>query len=193
MNNKINFNLNDYDFLISKSLEIILGLAFLIFGIWIIKKFIISLEKLLKKKNIDPSLVSFLKSLLSISLQIALIISVLSMIGVEMTSFLAILGAAGLAVGLALKDTLQNFAAGVMILFFKPYRVWDWIEFEGISGSVKEIQIFNTILTTIENKRVIFNSLKDCLDRQSKKDVATETPPPPCKLEQFIKTLIFLN
>ena len=66
MNNKINFNLNDYDFLISKSLEIILGLAFLIFGIWIIKKFIISLEKLLKKKNIDPSLVSFLKSLLSI-------------------------------------------------------------------------------------------------------------------------------
>ena len=150
MNNKINFNLNDYDFLISKSLEIILGLAFLIFGIWIIKKFIIGLEKLLKKKNIDPSLVSFLKSLLSISLQIALIISVLSMIGVEMTSFLAILGAAGLAVGLALKDTLQNFAAGVMILFFKPYRVGDWIEFEGISGSVKEIQIFNTILMNIQ-------------------------------------------
>ena len=95
MNSKIDFNLNDYDFLISKSLEIILGLVFLIFGIWIIKKFIVGLEKLLKKKNIDPSLVSFLKSLLSISLQVALIISVLSMIGVEMTSFLAILGAAG--------------------------------------------------------------------------------------------------
>ena len=116
MNNKIDFNLNDYDFLISKSLEIILGLVFLIFGIWVIKKFIVNLERLLTKKNIDPSLVSFLKSLLSISLQVALIISFLTMIGVEMTSFLAILGAAGLAVGLALKDTLQNFAAGVMIL-----------------------------------------------------------------------------
>ena len=155
MNNKIDFNLNDYDFLISKSLEIILGLVFLIFGIWVIKKFIVNLERLLTKKNIDPSLVSFLKSLLSISLQVALIISFLTMIGVEMTSFLAILGAAGLAVGLALKDTLQNFAAGVMILFFKPYKVGDWIEFEGISGTVKEIQIFSSILTTIENKRVI--------------------------------------
>ena len=107
------------------------------------------------KRYIDPSLIPFLKSLLSIILQVSLIISVLSMIGVEMTSFIAILGAAGLAVGLALKDTLQNFAAGVMILFFKPYRVGDWIEFEGLSGRVKEIQIFNTILTTIENKRVI--------------------------------------
>ena len=82
-----------------------------------------------------------------------------------MTSFLAILGAAGLAVGLALKDTLQNFAAGVMILFFKPYKVGDWIEFEGISGTVKEIQIFNTMLTTIENKRVIVpNGLLHALD-----------------------------
>ena len=72
-----------------------------------------------------------------------------------MTSFLAILGAAGLAIGLALKDTLQNFAAGVMILFFKPFKVGDWVEFEGMAGTVKEIQIFSTILTTIENKRVI--------------------------------------
>ena len=155
MNTKIDFNLNDYDFLISKSLEIILGLVFLIFGIWIIKKFIVGLEKLLKKKNIDPSLVSFLKSLLSISLQVALIISVLSMIGVEMTSFLAILGAAGLAVGLALKDTLQNFAAGVMILFFKPFKVGDFIDYEGTKGTVKEIQIFNSVLMTVDNKRVI--------------------------------------
>ena len=101
------------------------------------------------KRNIDPSLIPFLKSLLSIVLQVSLIISVLSMIGVEMTSFIAILGAAGLAIGFALKDTLQNFAAGVMILFFKPYRVGDWIEFEGLSGSVKEIQIFNTIIINI--------------------------------------------
>ena len=71
-----------------------------------------------------------------------------------MTSFLAILGAAGLAIGLALKDTLQNFAAGVKILFFKPFKVGDWVEFEGMAGTVKEIQIFSTILTTIENKLI---------------------------------------
>ena len=150
-----NFNLTEYDFILSKSLEIIFGIVFLFIGLWIIKKFIQGLDRLMTKRNIDPSLIPFLKSLLTIVLQVSLIISVLSMIGVEMTSFIAILGAAGLAVGLALKDTLQNFAAGVMILFFKPYRVGDWIEFEGLSGRVKEIQIFNTILTTIENKRVI--------------------------------------
>ena len=150
-----NFNLTEYNFILSKSLEIIFGIIFLFIGLWIIKKFIKALDRLMTKRNIDPSLIPFLKSLLSIVLQVSLVISVLSMIGVEMTSFIAILGAAGLAVGLALKDTLQNFAAGVMILFFKPYRVGDWIEFEGLSGSVKEIQIFNTILTTIENKRVI--------------------------------------
>ena len=75
-----------------------------------------------------------------------LIISVLSMLGIQMTSFVAILGAAGLAVGLALSGTLQNFAGGVMILLFKPYKVGDIIEAQGYTGSVKEIQIFNTIL-----------------------------------------------
>jgi len=155
MENIKNFSWSNYDFILDKSIDIVFGIIFLIFGIWIIKKSIRGLENLLNKKNIDPSLISFLKSFLSIALQIALIISVLSMIGVEMTSFLAILGAAGLAIGLALKDTLQNFAAGVMILFFKPFKVGDWIEFGGMAGTVKEIQIFNTILTTIENKRVI--------------------------------------
>ena len=126
-----NFNFTEYNFILSKSLEIIFGIVFLFIGLWIIKKFIQGLDRLMTKRNIDPSLIPFLKSLLTIVLQVSLIISVLSMIGVEMTSFIAILGAAGLAVGLALKDTLQNFAAGVMILFFKPYRVGDWIEFEG--------------------------------------------------------------
>ena len=131
-----NFNLTEYNFILSKSLEIIFGIVFLFIGLWIIKKFIQGLDRLMTKRNIDPSLIPFLKSLLTIVLQVSLIISVLSMIGVEMTSFIAILGAAGLAVGLALKDTLQNFAAGVMILFFKPYRVGDWIEFEGLSRNI---------------------------------------------------------
>ncbi len=148
-----------YTYLLNLIIEyaprILLGFVFLIVGNSAIKKVINILEKFLSSKNIDKSLVPFFRSLLSITLQVALIISVLSMIGVEMTSFLAILGAAGLAVGLALKDTLQNFAAGVMILFFKPFKVGDFIEYEGTQGTVKEIQIFNSILTTIDNKRVI--------------------------------------
>ena len=153
------FSPDNYNFLINATIEfvpkIILGIIFLFVGLRIIKKILDVLGNFLNTKNIDESLVPFFKSLLSITLRIALIISVLSMIGVEMTSFLAILGAAGLAIGLALKDTLQNFAAGVMILFFKPFKIGDFIEYEGTRGTVKEIQIFNSILTTIDNKRVI--------------------------------------
>ena len=144
-----------FNLIIEYSPKILLGLIFLFVGNRAIKRVINILEKFLNNKKIDKSLVPFFRSLLSITLQIALIISVLSMVGVEMTSFLAILGAAGLAVGLALKDTLQNFAAGVMILFFKPFKVGDFIEYEGTQGTVKEIQIFNSILTTLDNKRVI--------------------------------------
>lgn len=152
-------NTDNYNFLFNSIVEyspkILLGIFFLFFGLRLIKKSISVLDNFLKSRQIDESLRPFFKSLLSITLQVALIISVLSMVGVEMTSFLAILGAAGLAVGLALKDTLQNFAAGVMILFFKPFKVGDFIEYEGTQGTVKEIQIFNSILTTIDNKRVI--------------------------------------
>jgi small conductance mechanosensitive channel len=93
--------------------------------------------------------------IISILLKIMLVISVLGMVGVEMTSFIAILGAAGLAVGLALSGTLQNFAGGVMILIFKPFKVGDLLEAEGYLGTVKEIQIFNTILVTPDNKTII--------------------------------------
>ena len=144
-----------FNLIIEFAPRILLGIVFLFIGLRIIKRSINVLEKFLNSKKIDKSLIPFFRSLLSITLQIALIISVLSMVGVEMTSFLAILGAAGLAVGLALKDTLQNFAAGVMILFFKPFKVGDFIEYEGTKGTVKEIQIFNSILTTVDNKRVI--------------------------------------
>ena len=152
-------NTDNYNFLFTSIVEyspkILLGIFFLFFGLRLIKKSISILDNFLKSRQIDESLRPFFKSLLSITLQVALIISVLSMVGVEMTSFLAILGAAGLAVGLALKDTLQNFAAGVMILFFKPFKVGDFIEYEGTQGTVKEIQIFNSILTTVDNRRVI--------------------------------------
>jgi small conductance mechanosensitive channel len=106
-------------------------------------------------REVDPSLIPFLKSLLGALLKIALFVSIASMVGLEMTSFIAILGAAGLAVGLALQGTLANFAGGVMILLFKPFKVGDVVEAQGYTGAVKEIQIFNTIMTTPENKIII--------------------------------------
>ncbi len=126
-----------------------------IIGIWIIKFLVKGLTRLMNKASLDPSLVPFFKSMSAIALKVLLAISVLSMVGIQMTSFVAILGAAGLAVGLALSGTLQNFAGGVMILIFKPYKVGDFIEAQGYSGSVNAIQIFNTILKTPDNKTII--------------------------------------
>ena len=135
--------------------QLVLALLVLIIGLWIIKIIVKSLTRLMEKKNTDPSLIPFLKSLLSILLKVMLAISVLGMLGIEMTSFIAILGAAGLAVGLALSGTLQNFAGGVMLLIFKPFKVGDFIDAQGFMGTVHEIQIFNTILKTPDNKTII--------------------------------------
>ena len=129
-------------------------------GVWIIGSLVIKLlnkcfESLLNKKDIDDSLKPFLKGIVSALLKVMLVISVLTMLGIEMTSFVAILGAAGLAVGMALSGTLQNFAAGVMILIFKPFKNGDFIEAQGHIGIVSEIQIFNTILKSLDNKTII--------------------------------------
>lgn len=127
----------------------------LIIGLWFIRVITNGLAKLMKARNVDDSLQPFLRSLLNIALKTLLVVSVLSMLGIEMTSFVAILGAAGLAVGMALSGTLQNFAGGVMILIFKPFKVGDVITSQGYTGSVYEIQIFNTILKTPDNKHII--------------------------------------
>ena len=127
--------------------------------LWIGWKLIKWLDKLLlkifTKKNLDVSLNSFLRSIIIIALKVLLIITVAGMIGIQMTSFIAILGAAGLAIGMALQGTLQNFAGGVIILLLKPYKVGDYIEQGGISGIVKEIQVFNTLLITLDNKVIV--------------------------------------
>ena len=136
-------------------LKLLGAIVVLIIGLWIIKAIMNKVSKTMEKKETDPSLRSFLLSMLSIILKILLFISVLTMLGIEMTSFIAILGAAGLAVGLALSGTLQNFAGGVMILVFKPFKVGDFIDAQGYMGTVKEIQIFNTILTDLDNKTII--------------------------------------
>ena len=111
--------------------------------------------RLMEKREVERSLRTFVISLTSILLWVLLLISVLGMVGIEMTSFIAILGAAGLAIGLALSGALQNFAGGVMILLFKPFRAGHFIEAQGHMGTVSEITIFNTILKTPDNKTII--------------------------------------
>jgi small conductance mechanosensitive channel len=128
--------------------------------VWIVGSIVVkflakTFSRLLDKRNIDASLKPFLTGIVGSLLKVMLVISVLGMVGIEMTSFVAILGAAGLAVGMALSGTLQNFAGGVMILIFKPFKNGDVIEAQGHTGSVSEIQIFNTILKTPDNKTII--------------------------------------
>jgi len=135
--------------------KIIAALAVLIIGSWIVKGIAHGAEKAMGKAKLEPSLRPFLSGIIRILLKAMLIISVLGMLGIEMTSFIAVLGAAGLAVGMALSGTLQNFAGGAMILLFKPFKTGDVIEAQGFIGSVSEIQIFNTILKTPDNKTII--------------------------------------
>ncbi len=134
--------------------KLILAILTLIIGLWVIGAVLKGLGKVLEKREVDPSLTPFLKSLLSIFLKVMLVISVISMVGVEMTSFIAIIGAAGLAVGLALQGTLQNFAGGVIILLLRPFKVGDVIDAKGYLGTVHQIQIFYTIIHTFDKKVV---------------------------------------
>ena len=136
-------------------IKLIGAIVVLIVGLWVIKAIMKGIRKTMEKRDMDESLKPFLLSMISMLLKIMLVISVLTMLGIQMTSFIAILGAAGLAVGMALSGTLQNFAGGVMILIFKPFKVGDFIEAQGYMGAVKEIQIFITILTTPDNKTVV--------------------------------------
>ncbi len=125
--------------------------------IFVVGRFLISfikklVSKLLVKRNIDASIQSFVKSLVNILLTILLIIAVIGKLGVETTSFAALLASAGVAIGMALSGNLQNFAGGLIVLLFRPFKVGDWIESQGVSGTVREIQIFHTIFTTSDNK-----------------------------------------
>ena len=135
--------------------KLLLALMTLLIGFWIISKVAKGLEKVLSLRKVEATLQRFLSNMMAGTLKVMLIISVASMIGIETTSFIAMLGAAGLAIGLALQGSLSNFAGGVLILFFKPFKIGDVIEAQGYVGVIKEIQIFNTIVTTLDNERVI--------------------------------------
>lgn len=152
-----------FDDLMSKLIDgaVTLGIRLLIavivfyLGQFIIKKLYKISSKVLEKRGVEASLTSFLLSLLRIVLLFILVVTIVGILGIETSSFVAIFASAGVAIGLALSGTLQNFAGGVLILLTKPYRVGDYIEHNGLSGTVKEIQIFSTIINTPDNKIII--------------------------------------
>ena len=131
------------------------ALLVLIIGMWLAGGVTKLIRRALEARKVDPTLTPFISNLVSWMLKAVVVISVASTLGVQTTSFVAVLGAAGLAVGLALQGSLSNFAGGVLILIFRPYKVGDLIEAQGEIGIVDEIQIFTTIMTSPENRRVI--------------------------------------
>ncbi|WP_163716688.1 mechanosensitive ion channel family protein [Mangrovibacterium lignilyticum] len=144
-----------YELILVYGPKIVLAIIVLVVGLWIINRFTKVSRKVMTARNVNVSLIGFVSSLANLGLKALLLISVAGMIGIQTTSFIAVLGAAGLAVGLALQGTLANFAGGVMVLIFKPYQVGDLIQAQGHLGVVKEIHIFVTIMLSPESKTII--------------------------------------
>jgi small conductance mechanosensitive channel len=140
------------EILVTYAPKVIGAIITLIIGLWLVKIIVKNVRRTMERRKVDASLIPFLSTLLSVTLKILLFLSVIGMVGVEATSFIAILGAAGLAIGLSLQGTLQNFAGGVVLLILKPFRVGDVVDVKGFLGTVKEIQIFYTIVNTFDNK-----------------------------------------
>jgi small conductance mechanosensitive channel len=135
--------------------KLALAIITLVIGLWAIGKLTNFVKASMKRSKMDETLIPFTSHLISWTLKVLLFVSVASMVGIATTSFIAVLGAAGLAIGLALQGSLANFAGGVLILIFKPYKIGDLIEANGHVGTVKEVQIFNTILLTPKNEKVV--------------------------------------
>ena len=135
--------------------RVLLALVTLAIGWWLINRLTAKLGQLLALRKADLALQGFISSLVNIILKVLLVVSVASMIGIQTTSFVAAICAAGLAIGLALQGSLANFAGGVLILLFRPFKIGDWIEAQSVSGTVDSIQIFHTVLRTSDNKTVI--------------------------------------
>ena len=141
--------------LISLGLRILAAILIFYVGKFIINKIYSVARAIMVRKDFDRSLISFLLSFIRITLLFLLIITVIGVLGIETSSFIAIFASAGVAIGMALSGTLQNFAGGVLILLLKPYKVGDYIEFGELKGTVREIQIFNTIINTYNNDRIV--------------------------------------
>ncbi|ALI99854.1 mechanosensitive ion channel family protein [Rufibacter tibetensis] len=142
------------DFAVLYGIKVLVAIFILLVGLWLIRRITNFTYALMTRKNVDPSLRPFLRNILNIVLLVMLIMVVIAQVGLEVTSFIAVLGSAGLAVGLALQGSLSNFAGGVLILTVKPFRVGDFIEAQGQKGTVNLINIFNTVIITDDNKTV---------------------------------------
>jgi small conductance mechanosensitive channel len=154
--------------------KILLALAIYVIGKWVSKRLTNTATKLMNAREVDPTLVAFLKNVLYAILLAAVILASLDTLGLPVTSLIAVVGAAGLAIGLALKDSLGNFAAGVMLVLFRPFSKGDVVEIAGVAGKVEEVRIFNTILATPDNKQVIIPNAQvtaDTITNYTAKDV----------------------
>lgn len=136
-------------------LKLLAAIAIFIIGGWVAKGVVRFIERLMTRRNVDPTLISFVGNLSYVALLAFVIIAALNQLGIQTASFIAVLGAAGLAIGLALQGSLSNFAAGVLMIIFKPFKVGDYIEGAGVSGTVESIQIFTTQLKSPDNKTII--------------------------------------
>lgn len=144
-----------HDYLIPFGLKLLAAIVVYILGRWVIKLVKKGLSRAMSYRNADPTLNTFLMSLVSVLLTFFLILAIVGILGVNTSSLVALLASAGLAIGMALSGTLQNFAGGVMIMLFRPFKVGDFISAQGFEGKVNEIQIFNTHLLTMDNKEII--------------------------------------
>ncbi len=143
------------EMLIAWAPKLVGAILVLIIGLWIVNMITNMISKAMTKSGLDRDVIPFLTSMISVLLKVMLVLSVAGMVGIETTSFVALIGMAGLAIGMALQGTLGHFASGVMILIFKPYRVGDLVKLQGELGHVEEIQVFNTIVKSLDNKKVI--------------------------------------
>jgi small conductance mechanosensitive channel len=140
---------------LSFGLKVLAAVAIYFVGAWLIKKIKLLLQKIFDKRDFEPAIESFIQSIVGIALWIILIIAVIRTLGVETTSFAALLAGGGMAIGLALNGTVQNFAGGIMILIFRPFKAGDFIEMQGFTGIVTEVTITSTKLTTTDNRVII--------------------------------------
>lgn len=153
---KVAYIMNDtWHSLLHFGIRLLIVIAIFVVGRWLIRRLLKTIDKIFEKRNVDLSLRTFVKSMINIILYLVLFYIIIAYLGVNTSLFVALFAAAGLAIGMALSGTFQNFAGGVMILLLKPFRVGDWIEAQGQSGTVMDIRLFNTILRTSDNKTIL--------------------------------------
>ena len=144
-----------YDLVVKYGMKLIIVVLVLFVGLFVIRNFLKVTDIIMKKNKVDQTLIPFILSVIGISLRVLLIITVISMVGIKITSFVALLGAAGLAIGLAFQGSLSNFASGVLILIFRPFNIGDFIDSQGNKGFVSEIELLYTVIKTEDNRKIV--------------------------------------